>query len=58
METWATICDQNNPIISLDLDREECDSSSDLLSNSHLIKSSYDKKKENIFSDGEGNLPR
>ena len=24
VETWATICDQNNPIIIRDLDREEC----------------------------------
>ena len=24
VETWATICDQNNPIFIRDLDREEC----------------------------------
>lgn len=46
METWATICDQNNPIINRDIaDKELCDIS-DLLSNSNLLSTSIEKQKD------------
>ena len=46
METWATICDQNNPIINRDnVDKELCDIS-DLLSNSNLLSTSIEKQKD------------
>ena len=46
VETWATICDQNNPIINRDnADKELCDIS-DLLSNSNLLSTSIEKQKD------------
>ena len=42
VETWATICDQNNPIINLDTDhRSDAGVDVDTFSKDKLINASY-----------------